>query len=263
MSLDVVDTIKSTFGSLKTDAGMKVLGLLFVIQLVNMGSSFLVEMGTAAAVLSGLIALGAGVAMVFITVGAFRSFDSGKVESDQYTSNILWPVVRITGANLVTTIFAYGLAFVALLPAIIAGGLTGIGMSSVGAGMAAGSTLIMGLVGIVGALLGLVAFFYVFLTLTVSVPIIAVEDSRLFEALDRSVQRTKGNKISMFLAALPVGLLYLVGMIIVVAGSESMTGAPTTQTTSPVIALLTSVITAVTGTLFFSLLNEYHQRLPE
>ncbi len=261
MSLDAVDTIKSTFGSLKTEAGMKVLGLLFIIQLVNIGSSYLVELGTAGAILSGLIGLIAGVAMVLITVGAFRSFDSGDVEAEQYTSNILWPFVRITGANIVTTVFAYGVALVALLPAMVVGGLTGLGTSSVG--MAAGSSPFTSLLGLAGVVLGIAAFFYIFLMLTVSVPMIAADDNRVFQALDRSVQRTKGNKLAMFLAALPVGILYLVGMFVLIFSGEMATTGTMTQTVSPVIALLTSVVTSVTGTLFLSLLNQYHQRLPE
>jgi len=41
MALDAINTIKSTFGSLKTGVGMKILGLLFVVvQLVNMGTTY-------------------------------------------------------------------------------------------------------------------------------------------------------------------------------------------------------------------------------
>lgn len=266
MALDAVDTVKSVFGSLKTDAGMTVLGLLFIVQLVNMGSSYLMNMGTGAAVLSGLLALGAAVVMILITIGAFRSFDSGEVNSDQYTNNILWPVIRLTGANLVTTIFAYGLAIVAALPAIMVAGLTGAGLSASGATSAlTGGSAAIAVLGLIGIVMGIAAFFYMFLMLVVSIPMIAVEDSRVFQALDRSVQRTKGNKSSMFLAALPIGLIYLAGTVIVVAASGGMAtgGNMTGQTVSPVVTLLTSVVTAVTGTLFFSLLNQYHQRLPE
>lgn len=255
MALDTGDTVKSTFGSLKTDAGMKVLGLLFVVQLVNMGSSYLGTMGTGAAALSGLIALTATVAMILITVGAFRSFDSGEVRSEQYTSNILWPVIRITGANLVTSVFAYGLALVALLPAILAGGLTGIGMS---AGMAAGGSLLTAALGLIGLVLGASVFFYIFLMLTVSIPMIAVEDNRIFQALDRSIQRTKGEKLSMFLALLPVGLLYILGVGLILAS-----GTPMQTQLNPAMILVSSAVTALTGTLVFSLLNQYHQRLPE
>lgn len=256
MALDAVDTIKSSFGSLKTDAGMKVLGLLFVVQLLNMGSTYLASMGTVMMMVSALISLGVVAAMLLITVGAFRSFDSGEVNTDQYTSNIVWPIIRITGANAVTTIFAYGVALVALLPAILVSVLAGAGMSSIGA--AAGSSIIGAVLGIAGLLLAVAAFFYIFLMLTVSIPMIAAEDNRIFEALDRSVQRTKGEKFSMFLAALPIGILYLVGIGVIVG----LTG-PATTTVGPVAAIATSVVTAVIATLFFSLLNQYHQRLPE
>lgn len=258
MALDAVDTIKSTFGSLKTDAGKKVLGLLFVLQLVNMGGTYLSTMGTAMMFVSAFLSLGVAAAMLLVTVGVFRSFDSGELTSDQYTSNVLWPLVRITGANAVTTIFAYGLALVALLPAVLVSVLAGAGVSSLGAGAAAGGSIVGAVLGIAGLVLAIAAFFYIFLMLTVSVPMISVDDNRVFQALDRSVQRTKGAKVSMFLAALPIGLLYLVGFGLVIA----MTGTATT-TVSPGVAVLTSVVTALTATLFFSLLNEYHQRLPE
>lgn len=256
MALDAVDTIKSTFGSLKTDAGMKVLGLLFVLQLVNLGSTYLGTMGTGMMVISALLSLGVAAGMLLITVGAFRSFDSGEVNSEQYTSNIVWPLIRITGANAVTTIFAYGVALLALLPVILAGGLAGAGMSAIGS--VAGSSIIGLVLGLAGLVLGVTAFFYIFLMLTVSIPMISVEGNRIFEALDRSVQRTKGEKTSMFLALLPVGLTYLVGFGVVIALS-----GPSTQTVGPGVAVLISAVTAVTATLFFSLLNQYHQRLPE
>jgi hypothetical protein len=258
MALDAVDTIKSTFGSLKTDAGMKVLGLLFVVQLVNMGSTYLGTMGTGMMFVSALLTLGAAAAMLLITVGAFRSFDSGEVNSEQYTSNVLWPLVRITGANAVTTIFAYGVALVALLPVILVSVLAGAGVSSLGAGAATGGSIVGAVLGIAGGLLAIAAFFYIFLMLSVSIPMISIEDSRVFQALDRSVQRTKGAKVSMFLAALPIGLIYILGfgLIVALAGTGASTVAPS-------VSVLVSAVTALTAALFFSLLNQFHQRLPE
>ena len=119
----------------------------------------------------------------------------------------------------------------------------------------------MAILGVLGLLLGIGAFIYVFLTLTVSVPMISTEDNRIFQALDRSVQRTKGEKLSMFIAALPIVFIYLIGILVaVIAGGASM---GTTGTPSAAMTLVSSVVTAFTATLFFSLLNEYHQRLPE
>ena len=263
MALDAINTIKSTFGSLKTGVGMKILGLLFVVQLVvvqlvNMGTTYFSTMGTGMMIVSGLISLTAAAVLLLITV---RSFDSGELTKDQYTNNIVWPLIRITGANAVTTIFAYGVALFALLPVVLVSVLAGAGLSSLGAGAVAGGSILSALLGIAGLVLAIGAFFYLFLMLTVSVPMIAIEDNRIFEALDRSVQRTKGEKISMFLAALPVGLIYFIG-IIPLAAMAPTTGSTATSV-SPVLVLLTSVVTAVSGTLFFSLLNQYHQALPE
>jgi len=258
MALDAINTIKSTFGSLKTGVGMKILGLLFVVHLVNMGTTYFSTMGTGMMIVSGLISLTAAAVLLLITV---RSFDSGELTKDQYTNNIVWPLIRITGANAVTTIFAYGVALFALPPVVLVSVLAGAGLSSLGAGAVAGGSILSALLGIAGLVLAIGAFFYLFLMLTVSVPMIAIEDNRIFEALDRSVQRTKGEKISMFLAALPVGLIYFIG-IIPLAAMAPTTGSTATSV-SPVLVLLTSVVTAVSGTLFFSLLNQYHQALPE
>ena len=258
MALDAINTIKSTFGSLKTGVGMKILGLLFVVHLVNMGTTYFSTMGTGMMIVSGLISLTAAAVLLLITV---RSFDSGELTKDQYTNNIVWPLIRITGVGAVTTIFAYGVALFALPPVVLVSVLAGAGLSSLGAGAVAGGSILSALLGIAGLVLAIGAFFYLFLMLTVSVPMIAIEDNRIFEALDRSVQRTKGEKISMFLAALPVGLIYFIG-IIPLAAMAPTTGSTATSV-SPVLVLLTSVVTAVSGTLFFSLLNQYHQALPE
>jgi hypothetical protein len=239
MALDAINTIKSTFGSLKTGVGMKILGLLFVVQLVNMGTGMMI--------VSVLIS---PAVLLLIMVGALRSFDSGELTKDQYTNNIVWPLI-----------FAYGVALFALPPVVLVSVLAGAGLSSLGAGAVAGGSILSALLGIAGLVLAIGAFFYLFLMLTVSVPMIAIEDNRIFEALDRSVQRTKGEKISMFLAALPVGLIYFIG-IIPLAAMAPTTGSTATSV-SPVLVLLTSVVTAVSGTLFFSLLNQYHQALPE
>jgi hypothetical protein len=263
MALDAINTIKSTFGSLKTGVGMKILGLLFVVHLVNMGTTYFSTMGTGMMIVSGLISLTAAAVLLLITVGAFRSFDSGELTKDQYTNNIVWPLIRITGANAVTTIFAYGVALFALLPVVLVSVLAGAGLSSLGAGAVAGGSILSALLGIAGLVLAIGAFFYLFLMLTVSVPMIAIEDNRIFEALDRSVQRTKGEKISMFLAALPVGLIYFIGIIPIPLAAMAPTTGSTATSVSPVLVLLTSVVTPVSGTLFFSLLNQYHQALPE
>jgi len=67
MALDAINTIKSTFGSLKTGVGMKILGLLFVVvQLVNMGTTYFSTMGTGMMIVSGLISLTAAAVLLFL-----------------------------------------------------------------------------------------------------------------------------------------------------------------------------------------------------
>ncbi|MFQ3275548.1 MAG: hypothetical protein ACI9LV_000352 [Candidatus Nanohaloarchaea archaeon] len=256
MSLNVTDTVKSTFGSLKTETGMKVLGLMFAVQLVNMAASMMLEMGAMASVAGGVLTFAAAIAGIVITVGALRSFDTETISREQYTENLLWPVIRLTGANVVTTILAYGIAVVALLPAVLAAVALGAG-TSVGTGALAGAGLPVALLGVAGFIAGIAAFLYIFLTLVVSMPMVAADDRRMFEALDKSIQRTKGSKFSMFLSILPIGVVYLIGVGIIIALAPSPGGS-----LSAPFAVAASVVSSLVAVLMYSLLNQYHQRLP-
>jgi hypothetical protein len=255
VSLNVTDTVKSTFGSLKTETGIKVLGLMFAVQLVNMASSMMLEMGTMAAVAGGVLTFAAAIAGIVVTVGALRSFDAGILEREQYTENLLWPVIRLTGANLVSTILAYGIAFTAFIPALAAAVV--VGGASLSTGALGGAGIPVALLGIAGLFAGIGLFLYIFLTLVVSMPMVAADDRRMFEALDKSIKRTKGNKFSMFLSILPIGVVYLIGVGLIVALAPSAGGS-----LSAPFAVAASAVSSVVAVLMYSLLNEYHQRLP-
>lgn len=257
MSLDVTDTVKSTFGSLKSETGLRILGLMFAVQLANMSSSMMLEAGTATATAAGgIITMLAAFAGILITVGGLRSLDTGAIKKEQYTENIFTPVVRLIGANVVTTVFGYGLALIAFLPAIVAGILAGAGMSAPGSMMNAGLPIVI--LGALGAVTGIAAFAYVFLTLILSVPMIAADNSRLFQSLDRSVQRTTGNRISMLVTVLPIGLVYLLGISLILLVAPSANGALTVP-----YAVAASAVSSIIAVLMFSLLTELNKRLPE
>ena len=248
MGLDVVDTVKSTFGSLNTATGLKVIGLLFVVQLVNMLGSMAYTAGTAAAIVGALATVLAVVASLIVMVGALRSFNSGAFRKEQYMENLFWPVTRTFGANAVTSLFAYGLGLVAALPAIAAGLLTGAGL---------GGSVTATVLGVTGLVLGIAVLLYVLLTLIISVPMIATGDRRMFEALDLSVQRTSGEKKPLFLSLLPLGALYLAAVAVLVAL------APAQGTFEPVFGAVSALVSSIVAAAFLSLLTEYDQRLPE
>lgn len=254
MGIDAVDTAKSTFGSLNTETGLKVISLLFVIQLANLLGTMMFQSGSTMAALGGLLTVLAAVASVLVTLGALRSFDSGSFEKGHYTENLLWPIGRLAGVNVTTTLFAYGIGVVAALPAVVATALTGTSLS----GGLSGASITMALLVILGMALGVAAFIYVFLTLIVSVPMVAADDRRMFESLDLSVQRTSGQTTSMLFAALPLIALYLVSMAFMAAATPSQG-----TTINPALGAVSSLLSSVVAATFFSLVTEYNQRLPE
>lgn len=248
MAIKAVDTAKSALGSLNTPAGLKVIGLLFVIQLANTLGSMAYTAGTTAALAGVIVTVLAAAASLVVMVGALRSFDSGEFRKEQYTENLFWPVTRTLGANAVTSLFAYGLALVAALPAIVVAGLTGAGL---------GGSAVTAVLGVIGLVMGAAVLVYVLLTLIVSVPMIATGDRRMFEALDLSVQRTEGDRKSLFLAFLPLGAVYLAVVAVMVAL------APAQGTVDPAFGAASALISSVVAAAFFSLLTEFDQRLPE
>lgn len=249
MGIDVADTVKSTFGSLNTATGLKVIGLLFVIQLANMLSTTLYTAGTAAALLGGVVTVLSVIAALFVAVGALRSLDSGSFRKEQYLEHVTWPATRLIGANLVTGLFAYGIGALIALPIAAIASLTGMGVVTTGSLL--GTVLTAVALG-----LGAAAFVFILLTLVASLPMVATGDRRMFEALDLSVQRTHGNRNSMFLALLPVIALYIAGALIMVM-------APLQGTYTALAGAVSALIGSVVAVAFLSLLTEYDQRLPE
>lgn len=250
MSLDIGDTVKATFRGLLNETGLKVAGLIFVVQAANMFGSGLYNYGTGAGIAGGLLQLLASIAGIVVMIGGLRSLDAGRIRKRYFTERLIWPALRLFGANLTTTAFV----FVALLPGILAA-VSITGMGAVGISSSLG--LIMG-AGI--GLISLAATLYVFYALTIAVPDIVINDSRLFESLDESVQKTYGEKINMFLTSLPVILVYLVstGIILGLSLAGLGQGSIAMQAGYSVVAALVS---SLMGTLFYSLLVEFNRRL--
>jgi hypothetical protein len=251
--VEAFDLLKTAFGGLKTDVGKKLVGLFFAVQLINFAGTYAAGMGTGAQAAGVFASIFAALATIVATIGALRGFREGELEKEMFTENLLWPFGRFLGANLVSTVFAYLLALVALLPAIGAAGLSGITSAS---GLSAASALVIGLGGL-GVILAVGVFIYVAVTLILAQPLIAVDDRRMFQALDESVRRTKDERASMALALLGLMLAYF--LITFVAGFAGGTIGGET-----VVGALTSLVVAPLMTpVSLCLLNYLTEELPE
>ncbi|WEL22951.1 hypothetical protein [Candidatus Nanohalovita haloferacivicina] len=256
MALNASEAIKTAFGSLKTDVGQKLIGLFFVIQLVNIGSTVLTNMGMTALQIAGVVlGLVAALASIAATIGGLRSYRKDEVERSLFTDNLLWPFIRTLGANLTSAAFAYLLGLIFLLPAYIAvlGGVSSLAATgSIASGLGTAGIALAA----VGGILGFAVFSYVIVTLLLAQPLIAIEDKRMFQSLDESVQRTKGSRLSIFLAGLGTFLVYgivalLLGVIGNIAGGE--------QAAAYAVQLL---VVPIFTPVFLALLNHFTEELP-
>lgn len=262
MSLDAVDTVKSAFGSLNTDTGRKAVGLLLGIQIVNFG--LLLAQGVQNLAVAGTAFVGQlviGVVSLIVTLGILRSLDAKTFSREQYTENLFWPLVRIFGANTTTSFAAFGVAALGALPAILAAGaITGAGAAV--PEMVSGLTVLGALIGVVGAILGVALFVYIYVTLIASLPMVAADDRRLFESLDLSIQRTKGSRVAMFLAAVLLVLAFVVAGIVGIVLTTAI--GFVSEPVAGFVGLTGYVLlSAVFSASFLSLLTEYNKRLPE
>jgi len=254
MALDVSEAVKTGFGSLKTDVGQKLIGIFFLIQAVNFGSTFIIETGsTALQLLGGLLITVSALASIAATIGGLRSFRENMIGRDFFTDNLLWPFARTLGANLTTGIFAYLIGAIFLLPAFLAA-LGGTTASSVGAGALSGASITGIALGALGVILGFAAFIYVIITLILAQPLIAIDDKRMFQALDESIQRTKDNKLSIFLAGIAVLIVYF--LLAMIGGLASVANEQIGA------ALIQLIVVPIFTPIFLALLNHFSEELP-
>ncbi|MBC5792791.1 MAG: hypothetical protein H8Z69_02005 [Nanohaloarchaea archaeon] len=285
MSLDIVDTIKSTFGRFKTGAGLGVLGIVLVLGLLGLGFTFvlpdLVSMGGAGILAAGIAAVVMGIIGLVVTVGAIRSLESGSLDVENFTSNVVRPSLSYIGAYIVIAVFT----FIALIIGSFAIGAVAVVLAQLGVVEMIGISTLMSLAPTLGAIAaGVAGLFalYPLLTLSISVPRIAVDDERMFEALDNSVVTTSGSKLAMFLASLPILVLYIVNRATAnmavpssqMAGTTGQLGAqygsqmPSQSLSSMMTpelgpAIVMIVVGAFFTTSLYSFLVELNQRLPE
>lgn len=217
MKLDIVDTVLSGFNRVASKGalgliGAGILALLTVIIGFRIGG-FLIGIN---AILGGLVMAATFIVYLVeiaaITVGSLRAFDKKDFSSDMFTENIFWPFLRMTGSNLVIQAFIVGAIYLIAYPLMIAG-FVGMGSAMMGAGSAGALSQFLPALVAVGILAALVAL-YIFSALSLSLPRISVEDKRMFEALDESVQSTKGNRLRVIATMLP----FIAFSVVAVAG---------------------------------------------
>ncbi len=248
--VEALGILKNSFSSLKSDVGKKIVGIFFVIQLLHFGGTILTQQNLTLAGLS--VTVIAAVLSIVGTIGGLRAFREGELKREMFTENILATIGRILGANLTNAVFAYGAAMLLLAPAVYLAALSGITAVSGISGASAGVIAAIG----IGGILGIVVAAYIAVVLLLAQPLIAIDGKRMFQALDESIQRTKGARLSIFLALTILFLGYtVVAALTAIAGgmaSEMVAGAATTLVVAP---LLTSVS--------LCLLNYLTEELPE
>ncbi len=249
MSVSSVDVLRNSFGILKSSTGQKLVGIFFVIQLLNYASSYLMEemsmisAGATISILGGLLG-------VVATIGGLRSLREEEVKLEHFRENLVWPFGRIAGANLITGILAYMVAFIFLGPALLAAATSGI--TSL-AGLTSASAGVLALAGI-GGLLGLGALIYVSVMLILAQPFIAIDDRRMFEALDKSIQDTKGSRLNI--------LMSLIGYFLIYMGATILFGLATLAAPEFVVsALITVVLGPVLAPVMLKILEEFSREL--
>lgn len=203
--------MRNSFGSLKSSTGQKLVGIFFVIQALSFASTYLMDEMSMISVAVGL-SLVSGLLGVIATIGGLRSLRDDEVKLENFRENLVWPFGRIAGSNLVTAVLAYVVAFIFLGPATVAAVTSGV--TSL-AGLTSASAGVLALAGM-GGLLGLAAFIYISMALILAQPFIAINDQRMFEALDNSIQSTKGNRLNILMTFLGYLLVYL-GITVVLA----------------------------------------------
>lgn len=246
MALDTAETVKAVLGNLTTELGASLVAAIFFLQVASTITGNIATGTGLTSILGTLVSVVLFGATVVVALGSLRSFNSGELEKEYFTDNLTWPIIRLAGANIVITAFAV-LAFVPL--GVLSSFIGGTAIAEAGA-----AAIIVGLTGIT---LSFPAFFYAVLALCLSLPEVAVKNRRMFEALDSSVQRTKGQKKYMTLALTPVIVLYSLNLLLTLGTSGN------NLTSNPVIIVLTGLLGSLTAVTVYSTLVEFHQRIGE
>lgn len=257
MKLDVIDTVLSGFDRITSRPTLGIIGAMIALFLtIGIVSAIGGALMTVSTILGGIVLLFAFIGYIVgaaaLGVGTFRAFDQKDFNKEMFTENILWPFLRITGANITIQAFAFTVAYILLYPILLIG-LLGSTAASLGSatgvsgvtGMSAGLLAGLGVAGLIS--LGIIL--YLVATLILSVPRIAVDDRRLFQALDESVQSTRGNRLRIIATLIPFVLLLAVAVGALAALGE-------------ILGLLVYLVAVIAGSFYTpAILTELNSRL--
>ena len=253
MKLSVKDTVKSTFDRIASKASLGVAGLTIGLIGLVFGGGILTGISVAISPILGAVVgmLTAAVylgGLVSLTVGSLRAFNQKTVNKEMFTENILWPFLRMAGSNIVLQSFALTAAYLVLYPALLLTmGASGMMQGTMTGAPDLGTTAIAGL-GISGGITAVIVL-YIFAALSLALPRIAISDKRVFQALDESVQATKGSRLRIAAAILPFAALIGAGLAALFALGE-------------VVGFLVYVALAVISSLYWlALLAELNDKL--
>lgn len=252
MTLDISDLLESVVEKIRSETGLKLIAAFLLLQLVNIAAGHTYEIGGAVALIGIPVSIAAAIAGILLMIGSFRALDEMELRKEQFTENIIWPFLRLAGVNIIFTAFLFLASLPLLLVVVAATGLTGMGIAAGSAAIAA----LSGVLGIIFGALSLVLIAYVIMALATALPEVTVNDSRLFESLDNSVQRSKGSKLRMLISLVPVILLYVV-LVPISAISTAAGGTAVNFVIGPLVAFLGALVTVV----LYATLVEFNQRL--
>ncbi|MFB6192678.1 MAG: glycerophosphoryl diester phosphodiesterase membrane domain-containing protein [Candidatus Nanohaloarchaea archaeon] len=234
MELDISQTVLSSFKRIYSKASLGVLGaFLGLILLMIAGFMIGGALTSVSSILGGIVVIatflgyliGAGI----VAVGSLRAFDEETFKPEMFTENVFRPFLRLLGANITIQAFVLAVMYIILYPLLLVG-MAGRGSMSLATGTA-GLSSMAGLMPLfaVGGLAALLLSLYVTAALIVALPRIAINDSRLFQSLDESVQMTSDNRLRVMVSFIPFILLMalafggmfqegVIGMIIYLLG---------------------------------------------
>lgn len=217
MKLELTDTVLSSFDRVASKATAGLIGIGIALgALITAGVGTGVAVGGSISMLiyavTALVYL-AGVAV--LTVSSFRAFDQQDLGKEMFTENIIWPFLRMMGCNIVIQSFAFTVLYLIAYPLLLVGGASSyLLMGAAGTGTGMSPMLIAG--GLAAGIIFIGILLYIMAALTLSLPRISINDRRMFEALDESVQATSGNRAKIIAAFLPVAIFIGGGMASIV-----------------------------------------------
>lgn len=254
MKLDITDTVLSSFKRIYSKASIGVVGAgLAVLLLMVAGFMIGGALTSVSGVLAGLVMLITFLAYIaglgMVSIGALRAFNRKTFNMEMFTENVFRPFMRLIGVNITMQAFIFTVFYVTVYPLILVGMMGTMGSISAMTTASTASSF-AGMMPLIaaGGLIAVLLAVYVMASLFVALPRVAVNDSRMFQALDESVQSTSGNRLRVMVTLIP--FILLMALAFAGVGSGGAIGW-----TIYVLSIIVSILYSL------SLVTELNQRL--